>query len=99
MGKYGDDSFDEEEKDFDYNNDDYADEMSDSVAEIPAELMNRWKQAEIDLDQSKLNLTVLQEAVKLSEKSLFWRFRSLGSRIRMVCDTYYAMSDVVNPRD
>jgi hypothetical protein len=68
-------------------------------AAIPAEMMNRWKQSEVDLELQKINFVVLRQAIQMLERSWFWRFRSLEKRIRMICDSYYAMLDLINPSE
>ena len=88
-----------------YNNDYYDEDEEEYMAHqgamigaaIPIELMDRWKQSEVNLEVQKINYTVLKQAVKMLEKSWFWRFRSLKSRVHLISDTYSAMMDLVNP--
>lgn len=99
MSKFGDGYFGEDEQDFD-NEDEYTDGDHDMPPEmqgtIPAELVDRWKSDEHEIEIQKINLAVLQQTIKLLEKSWLWRFRSLESRIKIICDSYYAMVDLVN---
>jgi hypothetical protein len=106
MSRFGDSDFfsggEDEYNNFDYEEgEDYASEEQSGMigAAIPAELMDRWKQSEVNLESQKINFIVLRQAVKMLEKSWFWRFRPLATRVRMISDAYYAMLDLITPHD
>ena len=90
------------EYNFDYEEGEEFDDGDEGAmigASIPAELMDRWKQSEVNLEVQKINFIVLRQAVKMLEKSWLWRFRSLRSRIRLISDTYHAMLDLIGPNE
>lgn len=68
-------------------------------AVVPVELMDRWKQNEMDLEFKRLNFTILQQAIQMLEKSFFWRWRTLSNRVKLLNDTYYVMLDLVSSTD
>jgi hypothetical protein len=91
----------DDEYDFDYEDgeSEYDDDESGTMigATIPAELMDRWKQSEVSLENQKVHFIVLRQSIKMLEKSWFWRFRSLKSRICLISDTYHALRDLLAP--
>jgi len=101
MSRFGEnDFFGEEDHNFDYEGE-YPDEEQEAMmgAAIPAEMMDRWKRSEVELESQKINFVVLRQAVQMLERSWFWRFRSLEKRVRMICDSYYAMMDLIAPAE
>jgi phospholipase C len=96
MSRFGDDEFFGDEGHYDYDDEYAEDHESIMGSPIPAELMNQWKLSEIQLETQKINFIVLRQAVQTLEKSWMWRFYSLEKRVRMICDTYYVMMDLIN---
>ena len=63
--------FSDEDENFDYD-DDYVDEDEHEAimsAAIPAELMHRWKQSEVDLETQRINTVVLRQVIVMLERS------------------------------
>lgn len=95
MSEFGDEYFDEENEfqdEKDGESADYDDFFAES--EIPPELMNEWKQAELALETQKLNQLLLQQAETFLSKSWFWKFRSLKVKLKMLSDTYQLLFDL-----
>lgn len=98
-------NFDEfENSEFEDDNDDEGDdedvEFEQIEAEfrgaIPLELISKWKDAELNLRVNELNLSVLRTAVHVASNTWFWRFRSVGSKIKAVIKTYYALNNLID---
>lgn len=100
MSNFESDGFFEDEEQYDYD-DDYLDGEENGMIHdqlthaIPAELMNRWKASEVNLEHQKINLVVMKQVVAMLEKSWFWRFRTLNKKMSLICDAYYVMLDLV----
>ena len=65
------------------------------LSAIPVDLVNRWKQSEMGMEDKKLNCAVLRQAVDTCEKSFLWRFRSYRTKMQAINATYVAMLDLV----
>ena len=102
MTRFGENEFfGDEDNNYEYE-DEYNDEHDHEAlmgAPIPAELMHQWKQSEVQLENQKINFIVLRQTIQMLERSWGWRFKSLEKRVRMICDTYYAMTDLINLDD
>ena len=102
MGKYGDGEYygDEDQENFDHYDGGEHDNMDDgTIDSIPVTMMNRWKQSEISIEQQKINLAILHEAVTQARTDWFWRFRRLDTQVRIICDLYYVMADLAASQD
>ena len=101
MKRFGDgDFFSDDDQSYDYE-EEYSHEHEPMMMgnAIPTELIQQWKQSEINLEEQKINFVILQQAVQLLNKSWLWRFRSLASRIRMISDAYYALADLLGSEE
>jgi len=95
----GEDFFNEDDNNYDHDyDDDYVDESEHGLmgATIPADLMNQWKQAEVDLENQKINFVILKQVIGMLNKSWWYRWQPLQTRMKMLSDTYSAVSDMVN---
>ena len=62
---------------------------------IPMDWLKQWQQSQLNLEEDKVQLGILRQAVQICEQSWFWRFRSPKSKMEAVYSTYHAMIDVV----
>jgi len=90
-----DSDFDDEADDFNNFEDFQEDESHVTNGMVPVELVNQWKQQEISISEKKINFAILDRVISMLERSWFWRFRSLESKIRMIYDAYYSLVDLV----
>lgn len=100
MSRYDGFGFSEDEDhNFDYGDEYGEDEEHEAMlgATIPAELMNRWRQSEINLEGHKINFALLRQAIQMLERSFWWRFYTQNYKMQMVWDTYIAFSEMTDP--
>lgn len=88
--------FNEEEYDDD---DDENYEYYDEEYPVPVEFIDKWKRAEFGLQESQMNLVVLDQTVKMLSDSVWWRFKTLNSKIKAITKTYQAISHLIDPND
>jgi len=70
------------------------DEMHQAYFELVGkeEIMNIMH---VDLVQIELNQKLLEQATKIAEKSLFWKFRSTKSKLEAIENIYETIADMV----
>ena len=87
----------EDHEDFDYE-DEFTEEhhyMVDPREMIVSSDFIKFRQEELAVVGQKVNSAVLQQAIGLVQKSFFWRFRSISSKLQLLTQTYYALADLV----
>jgi len=78
----------------------YEDEEEEFLSEVepmfglPAGIMEQWKSVETQNEQT-INTQILNQAMLLCQMSWFWKFRNINSKLKMIIETYYALSDIV----
>lgn len=72
------------------------DEFNEDFAAIPAEMMNRWKQIEFEIQEEKLNQLMLRHAIELAQSSFWWRFLPLRRKINIVTKLYHTLGNILN---
>lgn len=80
---------------FEYEDGFIPDPEADMEEVVSADFFRKWKESEVALKGREVNVVMLREAVQLLERSWFWRFRSLKSKVRMIADTYNVIQDLV----
>lgn len=91
---YDDDEFkDEDFPDIDDDGDD--DELSAEYLQIleKRELIEAIK---LQLAQKELNYSVLNKSIKYLEKSWFWRFKSLKTKLNSIIETYQTFKALID---
>ena len=83
---------------------DYDDDGDDGEADyddlaIPAEMMNRWKEAEISIADDRIHVSVLHEAITILSSSIWWRFLSPKKKIARIAQTYSALLQMFEASD
>jgi hypothetical protein len=101
MKRFGEgDFFSDDDQNYDYD-EEYSPEHEPMMMgnAIPTDLIQQWKRSEINLEEQKINFVILQQAIQLLQKSWLWRWRSTPTRIKMISDTYYALSDLMTSEE
>ena len=90
---------------FNYDdNDDYQDEVDSFFADeldfedemaamIDSELM---EMASISFVSHDLNQRLLRSAIQISEKSVFWKLRSLDKKLEIIAKTYFSLKVLID---
>ena len=108
MSRFNDEEhrFDEDENfeddDNEYNEDEDLDSDYDEFdrgfvgeASVPASMINQWKEAELEIEENKVDFDLLKSTIKFLENSFFWKFTPLSVRMKRTLDCYTAFCDLV----
>lgn len=94
-------------KRFNYEDDDFKDEDfpnidGDSEEELNAEYLQILDKRELieaiklQIIQKEVNLAVLNKTVRYLEKTWFWRFKSLQTKLNLIVETYQTFKALVD---
>jgi hypothetical protein len=94
-------------KRFNYEDDDFKDEDFPDVGdgdeeELSAEYLQILEKRELieaiklQIIQKELNFVVLNESVKYLEKTWFWRWKSLQTKLNLIMETYQTFKALVD---
>lgn len=90
FGRYGDEDYDDENEDeFEGSN---SDEKAENLAE--SQMLALQMDQNILLEQ-EINQKVLTDTIGICKSSLFWRFRSLDSKLRLIAKTYKEIKKIL----
>lgn len=89
MGRF-DEKDEEEEGFFEPNEENNEGEVSEQ------EYAEFLQQMQIQLAEQDLNQKLLSKSIKILEKSIFWRFRSVEAKLRLIDRVYKALQKVIS---
>ncbi len=96
MNRFGDGDFYGED-DYRYEEEEFEVADNDSIINsIPTDLVDKWKQSEMHLEDKKVNQIVLKYTIHLLQQSFWWKFRSLQSKLHLIIGTYDVLDDLVH---
>jgi len=87
----------------DFKDEDFPDVGGDGEQELNAEYLAILEKRELieavklQIIQKELNFAILAKTVRYLEKTWFWRFKSLGTRLNLIVETYQtfkALTDI-----
>ena len=91
-------NYDDEE----FKDEDFPDVGDDGEEELSAEYLAILEKRELieaiklQIIQKELNFAVLAKAVKYLEKTWFWRFKSLQTKLNLIVETYQTFKALVD---
>ena len=57
------------------------------------------QQMQIQLAEHDLNQKLLAKSIKILERSFFWRFRSVETKLRLITRVYTSLQKLISERD
>lgn len=88
------DEFDDDDDDFNDDDDDNLDRILHST--VPAEMISKWKETELNLKMNEVNHEILKTAVNVVSNTWFWRFRTTNSKIKSIIHCYYTLNNLID---
>ncbi len=93
-------------KRFDYDDEDFKDEdfpnIDDEEAQLNAEYLSILEKRELieaiklQIVQKEVNFAVLIKTLRYLEKSWFWRFKSMKTKLNLIVETYQTFKALVD---
>lgn len=87
---------DDDDDDDEYDDDDF-DDIEETVSFINSQDLAKVMQAGVAQDDLKHQL--LEKAIKLAEKTWFWSFRTLPSKLMIIAQTYDMLATIIEDPD
>lgn len=88
----------EDYDDFEYEDESFAEEHyildSDMEDMVIAEDQQKLRQQEFSAFQHRTNSILLKQAITLAKSSFFWKFKSYNTKVKVITDIYYLLSDI-----
>lgn len=86
--------FDDYNEDFDDNDDD-APDMDDDDDFFDDPYDKAVRMAEIEVAEAEVKCKLLIEVIRMLEKSFFWKFKSLKTKLKMIEESYRNFSQLI----
>jgi hypothetical protein len=99
MGRFDENSNEEE---FQPNDDFYEPENEENEEEhslSEQEYAEFLQQMQIQLAESDLNQKLLSKSIRVLEKSFFWRFRLMETKLRLIARVYKSLQKLISEKD
>lgn len=95
MAGFDDDNgFEDEDNGFNY--DDAGDGAAfDFDATVPPEMLDRWKQEELNLDRRRAEIEILDRCIAIASSTWLWPFYSIDKRLKRIYNAYSTITHLI----